>query len=253
MIHAQFLGTIPFAESEALLAACRILRTEEKISDTLFLYEHPPTFSAGYRGWQNDSGGIRNIKKFTQYVLAHSATLASTKRGGGLMYHGPGQLIMAPVLKLFKGFGCPEYAELLEKTAARFLLRAFSINTIRIRYNHEENLWETSEGEKLPVPPQEHPTRVRGTWVREEGMLKKIAFQGFRFQNPIVYHGTAINIAPDLNAFDCIDPCNLAGVSASSVERILRKNLSVTPELAREAAVIFGGALGSDEILFETK
>ena len=116
-------------------------------------------------------------------------TLVATERGGDVTYHGPGQLVVYPILDLRTfGLGVRGYIQRLEQTAID-LLESYGIQGMR------------REG-------------TPGVWVED----RKIASVGAFVGHWVTMHGLAINIAPDLHYFDLIVPCGLEGVRMTSMK-----------------------------------
>ena len=107
-------------------------------------------------------------------------TLRRVSRGGDVTYHGPGQLVISPILKLREmALGVHQYLRLLEQVVIN-LLAIYGINGNRV------------DG-------------ASGVWLGD----KKIAAVGIAVKSGITQHGVAINVCPDLSYFDYIVPCGL--------------------------------------------
>jgi lipoate-protein ligase B len=119
------------------------------------------------------------------------------ERGGDITYHGPGQMIVYPILHLKEhGYRVVRYVEQLEEVIIR-VLRDFGIEGRRDALN-------------------------RGVWVKKD----KIASVGVAIKRWVSFHGLALNCTTDLSYFDLIDPCGLEGVKITSMERILGTKIS---------------------------
>ena len=159
----------------------------QNIPNTLIFAEHPHTITLGRRGNVND-------------VLAPKSTLSklkittySTDRGGEVTYHGPGQLIIYPIINLKQfSIGPLKYVELLQETLIE-VLSYFDIN---------------SNKSKNPV----------GVWVNND----KIAAIGIRISKNTTMHGLALNIDPDLSYFQHIIPCGNANLKPTSIKNLLK-------------------------------
>ncbi|MDP3769464.1 MAG: hypothetical protein U1A23_03070 [Candidatus Sungbacteria bacterium] len=237
-LNVIFLGRISFADSETIVNEYTYKRIHNTASDTLFLFEHPPTFTYHL---EKDKTSIRDHTAFDRYITNTGALLMHAHdRGGGFMYHGPGQLIFAPVLR---GRDIKEYQNLLQETMIQILERMFGICAFRITYNELLQCWMTEYGETLSLMDRAFHAHSEGVWVHHNETVKKIGFVGCRMysagDDQVISRGGALNLCPDLAAFRLIDPCNLPGVEAASVQLLRRLRPRVERKLAYSAAEIF--------------
>lgn len=180
------LGRIAYAEAMRLQDALAAARLRDEISDTLLLLEHPPVITLGRRG------SIRDI-------LAPEATLARmgieihpTTRGGLVTYHGPGQLVGYPLVKLrARGLTVPNYVRALEAAIIA------ALGEIGIDAHVEE----------------QHV----GVWTSRG----KIAAIGVAQRHGVTLHGFAVNLQPDLSHFNLINPCGIGELGVTSAASIL--------------------------------
>ncbi len=156
--------------------------------ESAWLLEHPPLYTLGSSGHDKD-------------ILA-SATLPifKTGRGGQVTYHGPGQRVIYVVLDL--------------KTRYQDVRR----------YVFELEEWMIKTLAHLGVRGERRPGRV-GIWVQKKGHDYKIAALGVRVQKWVTSHGMALNVKPDLAAYQDIIPC---GISEYGVTSLADLGLSVT-------------------------
>lgn len=162
------------------------------------LYEPEECFSMTK---ELDREFIKDRQRFDEYRRLNHISFPRIPRGGGIMWHGPGQLNLAAVVDLrAQKIDFDEYKDYLEQTCLR-TIRAFGIEGILHHYQGGS----------------------QGVWARDpiDTTLKKIAFFGFSFSRGIAIHGCAVNVRPDLTGFSLIYPCNLKGVEAISMERLL--------------------------------
>lgn len=122
--------------------------------------------------------------------------LEATDRGGDVTYHGPGQLVVYPIVDL-NGMRCRihEYLRLLEQ-AVIGALAEFGVR-----------------GERDPS--------ATGVWVRDRGALAKVCAMGVRVRRWVTMHGLALNVDPDLSHFGVIVPCGLVGRPVTSLRALL--------------------------------
>jgi lipoate-protein ligase B len=159
------------------------LRAADLIPNTVLFLEHEPVITQG-RGLQF-TGQPRPRHMPVPAHLPKDVAFAESERGGDLTYHGPGQLVIYPIVKLDgKGFG-PSH------DVAGFL-RKF-----------EQVLMDELKAQGLNASAHENAT---GVWVGD----KKIASLGIAIRKWVVYHGMAINCVNDLKPFHLISPCGFA-------------------------------------------
>ncbi|KAF8063769.1 LIP2P [Scenedesmus sp. PABB004] len=152
--------------------------------DTVFLLQHPPVYTLG-------AGSSEEHVKFDLAAPPHP--LYRTERGGEVTYHGPGQLVLYPVLDLTR-----------HRQDLHWYLRALEEIVIRA-------LGDTSglAGERLPG--------LTGVWVAG----CKLAAVGVRARKWVTYHGLALNVSTHLGPFAAITPCGIADRPVGSVRAAL--------------------------------
>jgi lipoate-protein ligase B len=183
---ACHLGATPYAEGLEIQEALVHARAAGETGDWLLFPDHPPVITVG-RG-----GDGSNIKADTPTLERLGVPVFEVARGGDVTWHGPGQLVGYPICDL-SGHG---------KDLHRFL-RGIERSLIRglARFGIEAGV----------VPGR------TGVWVGES----KVASIGIAVRRWVSYHGFALNVAPDLDFFDLIHPCGLAGVRMTSMARCL--------------------------------
>ena len=169
--------------------------------EELWICEHPPTFTLGLAGRP-------------EHVLAPGdIPVVATDRGGQVTYHGPGQVVAYPLIDLQRcGFFVKEYVYRLEEAAIR-TLRAFDVTGHRVAgapgiYVRVDDPFSHA---LLPQRPQQ---RAPGQPVPAPDFtgLGKIAALGMKVSRHRSYHGLALNVAMDLQPFECINPCGYPGL-----------------------------------------
>ncbi|HUB76231.1 MAG TPA: lipoyl(octanoyl) transferase LipB [Solirubrobacteraceae bacterium] len=170
------LGVVPYDEALALQESLRDARQAGAIPDVLLLLEHPPVYTRGRRTPDGElplgDCGIEVVE---------------VDRGGRATYHGPGQLVGYPIVKL------GPIVEFL-RTIEGALVAALGDEGIAAR---------GAEG------------RPTGVWVED----RKIASLGIHVARRVSTHGFAVNVTNDLTPFEWIVPCGLDGVRMTSVAR----------------------------------
>lgn len=154
-------------------------RRQETIGDLLLLVEHFPVVTLG-RG-----GGVEDLRGSPAGLRRHGVELHQTDRGGRATYHGPGQLVAYPILRLSDDLHV--YVRRLEQTAID-VLQEYGIRAGR-----------------LPGHP--------GAWVGQE----KIAAIGVAVRHGVTTHGLALNVNPRMEHFSLIVPCGLADKGVTSM------------------------------------
>ena len=156
-------------------------------AEAVALLEHSPVYTLGARGERS------HLLVDVAALEARGARVVETDRGGDVTFHGPGQLVVYPVLDLrARGLRVGDYVRRLEKVAIE-TASAFGVRARRI------------EGRP-------------GAWVRIDA---KLAAVGVRVRGGVSTHGLALNVYTDLAWFDAIVPCGIEGTGATSLEREL--------------------------------
>ena len=185
------LGLMEYGEAWALQHHLWSKRVEGKLPDLLLFVEHPHVITLGRRGNRAHLLASQDVLKERSISLFH------VERGGDITYHGPGQMVVYPMLNLRDyGYRVVRYVEQIEEVILR-VLGDFGIQGRRDGSN-------------------------RGIWVNQE----KIASIGVAIKQWVSFHGLAINYGTDLTYFDLIDPCGLEGVKMTSMEKILGAKIS---------------------------
>ena len=182
------LGVIDYEDALRLQNRLAEARREEKIGDVLLILQHPPVITMG------KSGKVQNVLD-PQTLQEKKIKIIFTDRGGDVTYHGPGQLVVYPILSLRSyGLSVPGYVWNLEEMVIRLLAR-YGMPAGRIE-------------------------KLRGVWVGNE----KIAALGVHLSNWVSKHGLALNVNTDLDPFKLINPCG-TGRRATSMAGILGREL----------------------------
>ncbi|WP_028707992.1 lipoyl(octanoyl) transferase LipB [Propionicicella superfundia] len=156
--------------------------------DTVLLLEHPPVYTAGNR-------------TFPEERPADGTPVIDVDRGGKITWHGPGQLVGYPIVRLPDHVRSVDYVRRLEEALLR-ALRAFGLPAGRI------------------------PGRS-GAWVADERGERKLAAVGIRVAQRTTMHGFALNVDPDLTWFDRIVPCGITDAGVTSMTAELGRPVSV--------------------------
>lgn len=175
--------------------------------DTLLLLEHLPVYTFGRRTDPAHFGQSTNT------LLDTGAAIEPVNRGGSITFHGPGQLVGYPIIKLTQYVSGPRsYIHLLEDVLIQTLA-----------------LWRIA-GYRVDKCP--------GIWVRVNGGEAKIASIGVRVDRGVTLHGFAINVDLDLTPFSLIVPCGLSDARMISMADMLQSPVSINL-VARHLADLF--------------
>jgi lipoyl(octanoyl) transferase len=184
-------GLTPYAEAWDLQKDLVRLRKNDGIPDTFVLCEHPPVYTIGRAA--RDAG---NLGAGEEYLRALGAEVFWSDRGGDATFHGPGQIVGYPILRL-------------EARDTHAYLRDLEGVIIRVLADYGLEGW--------------HHPEYTGVWVGEN----KIAAIGVKFSSGwITSHGFALNVKTDLSWFDRITPCGIREFGVTSLSRELDHNIS---------------------------
>ena len=156
--------------------------------NTLLLLEHPAVYTAGKRTL--DEERPRN-----------GAPVIDVDRGGKITWHGPGQLVGYPIVRLQNPHELVGFVREIEAGLIN-VCQDFGITGQRIAGRS-------------------------GVWVFDEQGERKIAAIGIRVASGTSMHGFALNVAPDLSAFSAIIPCGIADAQVTSMERELGRAITI--------------------------
>ncbi|MBM4410410.1 MAG: lipoyl(octanoyl) transferase LipB [Chloroflexi bacterium] len=198
LIHAG-RQRVPYASSLAwMLSRTDVVRGGGP--EMVALLEHVPVYTLGSRA-------ARTSLRVAESALP--APLVEADRGGDVTWHGPGQLVLYPVLDLrARGVRAGDYVRALESVAIETLAA-----------------WGIVAGRTAGRP---------GVWVGGE----KIAAVGVRIDRGVSRHGLALNVSPDLAWFAPIVPCGLVDADVTSMERLVGEAPPL-PEVAGAMAEAF--------------
>ena len=165
--------------------------------NTLLLLEHPSVYTAGRRTDEAERP-------------ADGTPVIDVDRGGRITWHGPGQLVGYPIVKLQKPTELVGFVREIESALIR-VCADLGITALRI------------EGRS-------------GVWVKDDRGDRKVAAIGIRVAQGVTMHGFALNVNPDLTAFGQIVPCGISDADVTSLETELGRAITideVTPLLER--------------------
>ena len=180
--------------------------------DVVIFTEHFPVFTLGRRG------GTEFIKKPFSFLEKAKISVTKVERGGTITFHAPGQLVIYPVVSLKQN----------RRGVAAFV---HDLEEVMIRTAADWKITARRDGQN------------RGVWVGKT----KLGSLGIAVRRGIAFHGLALNVNLDMDPFSWIDPCGLAGVSMTSMEKQIRDQTAPDLNMAavrasarRHVAQVFG-------------
>jgi lipoyl(octanoyl) transferase len=176
------LGLIDYESAWELQRQIHNEVADGKRPNTLLLLEHPPVFTAGRRTLDNERP-------------LDGSKVIDVDRGGKITFHGPGQIVGYPIIKLRDSFDVVGFVRELENSLID-VCREFGISA--------ERYCERS-----------------GVWIRDAKGDRKIAAIGIRVARGVTMHGFALNVNPDLSFYEKIIPCGIPDAGVTSMENEL--------------------------------
>ena len=156
--------------------------------NTLLLLEHPSVFTAGRRTEESEKP-------------SDGTPVIDVDRGGRITWHGPGQLVGYPIVKLINPTELVGFVREIE-TGLMAVCSDLGLATVRI------------DGRS-------------GVWIRDTSGDRKIAAIGVRVAQGVTMHGFAINVNPDLASFNSIIPCGISDAGVTSLEIELNRAITI--------------------------
>jgi len=174
-------------------------RQEGELADVLLLLEHPPTYTRGRRS------GPEELPMAPEWYAAQGIEVHDTNRGGRVTYHGPGQLVVYPIVSLRPyGDDVHEYVRRLERVAIAALAdQGVGTQTIE----GLTGIWTKGRPPGAGAVPDEE--------------ARKIGSIGVHVSRGVTTHGLAVNVNNDLQPFEWIVPCGIEGCRVTSLGREL--------------------------------
>jgi lipoyl(octanoyl) transferase len=188
-LYVCHLGTVPYREAMAMQRDISTRRQADELPDLMLLLEHPPTYTRGRRSEEGE------LPLGEDVYCARGVTVVSTDRGGRVTYHGPGQLVGYPIMRVRDVLA---HVRVMEAAIVAALA--------------DEGLAAYSRADQ--------GSDFTGVWVGD----RKIASIGVHLARGVTTHGFALNVSNDLEPFSWIIPCGLAGVRMTSMAQELRRD-----------------------------
>jgi lipoyl(octanoyl) transferase len=204
-LYVMNLGVRSYAE---VLAFQRDM-AERRISgdvpqDVLLLVEHPPVVTLGRRKEDN------KLPVSEAFLNAKGIELFEVERGGGVTFHGPGQLVGYPIFDLRR-----------HTQDLHWYLRQVEESLIRALAAYD-------------IPAERNPG-FTGVWTKG----RKIASIGVHARSWVTWHGFALNVTTDLSYFNLMTPCGIDGVVMTSMQQELPERRMLSSDVATTVADAF--------------
>ena len=187
-------GLVPYQDAWRMQRELHEARVTDAAPDTVLLLQHPPVYTAGKR----TEPGERPLD---------GAPVIEVDRGGKITWHGPGQLVGYPIIKLPRPLDVVAYVRRMEQLLVD-VCTELGLSTMRV------------------------PGRT-GVWLPADAdrPQRKIAAIGIRVSRRVTLHGFALNCDADLSWYDRIVPCGINDAGVTSISAELARNVSVADVL----------------------
>jgi lipoate-protein ligase B len=203
------LGTLDYREALALQEQVRMARQQDLVPDVLLALEHWPVYTRGRRSAPGE------LPMGEDWYRMQGIEIVDTDRGGKVTYHGPGQLVGYPIMRIDDVVA---YVRTLEQALVAAL---------------------ADEGVKAFARAEDGPDYT-GVWVASE---RKVASIGVHVQRGVTTHGFAVNVENDLQPFSWIVPCGLDGVQMTSLIKETSRSSGQMPCFRKRVAYQVSRAL----------
>jgi lipoyl(octanoyl) transferase len=197
-------GVVPYADAWAEQRRLHAARVADEIDDTCLLLEHLSVYTAGKRT-EADERPVGDID------------VVDVDRGGKITWHGPGQLVGYPIVRLHPVIDVVAHVRRVEHALIR-VCAELGVSADRV------------DGRS-------------GVWVN--GGSAKVAAIGIRVAQGVTMHGFALNCDPDLSAYDAIVPCGIRDAGVTSLSVLTGRHITVDdalPLVERHLADALAGA-----------
>ena len=183
--HVLKLGLVEYLQAWELQKSLAQQVSQGIRPNTLLILEHPPVYTIGRRGRRE------HILLDREQLAAMEMSICEVDRGGQVTYHGPGQLVVYPIVNLRPWGGPIKYVRALEQVMIKTLAD----------YDIEAGLLDG----------------LTGVWVGQE----KIGSIGIKISRGVSHHGLALNVNTNLDLYRHIVPCGVLDKGVTSMDRLL--------------------------------
>jgi lipoyl(octanoyl) transferase len=177
------LGVVEYGAASALQRRVRAARQADAIPDTLLLLEHPPVYTRGRRSAPGE------LAMGEAWYASRGIDVVDVDRGGKITYHGPGQLVVYPIMRVDDVIA---YVRTMEQAIVGAL---------------------ADEGVSGARARPEDGRDFTGVWLES----RKIASIGVHVARRVTTHGFAVNVDNDLRPFEWVVACGLPDVRMTSI------------------------------------
>lgn len=185
--------------------------------EQILLVEHTPVITFGRRA---EIMGQKNLLASTDALAQTGVEVVQSDRGGDVTFHGPGQLVVYPIIRLgAHGLSVGSYVRMLQETIVA-ALRELGIESHRDR-------------------------DAVGVWVGEGDRAEKICAIGVRIRRGVTMHGLALNVTTDLSYFNLIVPCGICNRGVTSIQKLLAETTPSMDVVKQTVESSFRSALNS--------
>ena len=188
-IHVIHAGLVEYHTALATQRAIHSEVSQSTLKNTLILLEHPSVYTAGRRTLDSEKP-------------MDGTPVVDVDRGGKITWHGPGQLVGYPIVRLANPHELVGFVRTIEAALIK-VCEEFGIKTQCI-------------------------AKRSGVWVVDDRGERKIAAIGIRVAKGVTMHGFALNVNPDMSAFGQIIPCGIADADVTSLAMELGRDISVS-------------------------
>ncbi|MGB3303748.1 lipoyl(octanoyl) transferase LipB [Gordonia sp. (in: high G+C Gram-positive bacteria)] len=199
-IEVRKLGTVDYVAAYEMQHQLAEQRASGELDhDLLLLLEHPSVYTAGKRTEDSERP-------------VNGARVIDVDRGGHITWHGPGQLVGYPIIKLAEPLDVVDYVRRLEEALIR-VCAEHGVATGRV------------EGRS-------------GVWIRDASGERKLGQIGIRVAKGVAFHGFALNVNPDMSVFDAIVPCGIADAGVTCLARETGTEITIASLIDTTAALV---------------
>lgn len=228
-IDVRELGLVDYQEAWDLQADIASRRAKGELPDTVLVLEHPSTFTAGKRTQPEDMPDP-----------AYPVPVVPVDRGGRITWHGEGQLVVYPIIKLAEPVDVVDYVRRLEEALIQ-VVRAAGVTTAG-RVDGRSGVWV----------PEETPAADPKASPRE----RKIAALGIRITRGVTMHGLSLNCNNTLEHYDHIVACGIDDADVTTLSLELGRDVTpgeMAAPVVRELERALAGELVVADHTFATR
>lgn len=204
-LRVEDWGVVAYDEALERQLALHGRRVAGEVLDTLVIVSHPPTFTLGRHAPEAD------IVLDRAELTRRGIVVARSDRGGRATYHGPGQVVLYPIVSIDElGLGVKDWVCLLEG-ALIDTLAAYGVSGHRRPAT--AGIWTGA----LPSVAGDGGAAPSGD-AADRSAAAKVASLGLRVARGVSYHGVSLNTGLDASVFDCIVTCGVRGERVTTIE-----------------------------------